>query len=133
MALLVSLRFQTSSSPVCYTPNRRDDFCSIRESGVSEQAVVLTSRANTTDLHVVGACHNNVAFAFEDIGMALYAIANAKVFCIDIDEDKIPFSRANFKRLFELDVINKLGNRYSRQGISATSLLCKCQSSVLQS
>ncbi|GAX26673.1 hypothetical protein FisN_2Hu387 [Fistulifera solaris] len=78
-----------------------------------EQAVVLTSRPNTTDLCIIDGCFENVAFAFEDDGTAFVRELEKRkssfgTLCIDVDEGKIPFSRTNFRRLFELDVIDKL-------------------------
>jgi hypothetical protein len=86
-------------------PSRRFFF----ERGVwsSAQAVVLASRLDTTDLHLTD------AFAFEDHGTAFVRELERRELpfgslSFDVDESTIPFSRANFERLFELDVLDKL-------------------------
>ncbi len=71
------------------------------------QAVVLASRPKTTDLHLTD------AFAFEDHGTAFVRELEKRKssfgsLSFDVDEATIPFSRANFERLFELDVLDKL-------------------------
>ncbi|GAX15880.1 hypothetical protein FisN_2Lu403 [Fistulifera solaris] len=67
-----------------------------------EQAVVLASRPNTTDLYIIDGYFETVAFAFKDDGTAFVNELEKRkssfgTLCIDVDEDKFPFSRASFQ------------------------------------
>jgi hypothetical protein len=77
------------------------------ESGVCRHFRVATG------LLIREAFSDNVAFAFEDGGAAFVRELEQRkssfgTLSVNVDEDRIRFSRTNFRRLFELDEIDKL-------------------------
>lgn len=93
-------------------PTRRFFF----QTGVwnAERSLVLATRPNAVDLHLTEAgWDDGISFAFEDEGTVFVdALENRKSafgsLSIDYHGDSIPFSRANFQRLLQLEIFEKL-------------------------
>ena len=76
----------------------------------AEQSIVLASRPNTLDLHLTKDAQS-AGFAFEDDGTVFVRELEKRQSSfgsLSVTLDKIPFSRANFERLFELETFEKL-------------------------